>query len=334
MVVGRTSSSISKTEIFSKFSEADVLTTVFPEVTSLPCVIKSPLRHDDHPSFSLYVTNGGHIMYKDHADRSERGTLLDLLCKYWNCTFTQALDKIWEIMPKKGNVTIKPKQFKTLTRKEYDQLTRIQVTIRPWRDYDYEYWESYGITKKWLRYAEVYPISYKIVTKKDTASSKPNKYIFPADKYAYCFVERKEGNLQIKIYQPFNKKGFKWCSKMDGSVVSLWTKVPQEGDKIVICSSLKDALCLSCQLHIPAVALQGEGYNISETAQKELRRRFKRVYICFDTDKPGIQDSTALAEKTGFTNIIPDLGESKDLSDYYKSLDNKKDFKQLEKLFY
>lgn len=333
MVVGKTSSSISKTEIFSKFTEAEVLSTVFPQITSLPCLINSPLRADNHPSFSIYVNDNSNIRYKDHAT-NERGSLLDLLCRYWNCNFTQALEKIWELMPNKKNLEIKPKQIRMLTRKEYDQLTKIQVVVRPWRDYDYAYWESYGITKKWLKYAEVYPISHKIVTKWEKQGGKSQKYIFTADSYAYCFVERKEGNLSLKIYQPFNTKGFKWCSKMDGSVVSLWTKVPQKGDKIVICSSLKDALCLSCQLHIPAIALQGEGYNISETAQKELRRRFKRVYICFDTDKPGIQDSTALAEKTGFTNIIPDLGESKDLSDYYKSLDNKEDFKQLEKLFY
>lgn len=333
MVVGKTSSSISKTEIFSKFTEAEVLSTVFPQITSLPCLINSPLRADNHPSFSIYVNNNGNIRYKDHAT-NERGSLLDLLCRYWNCNFTQALEKIWELMPDKKNLEIKPKQIRMLTRKEYDLLTKIQVVVRPWRDYDYAYWESYGITKKWLKYAEVYPISHKIVTKWEKQGGKSQKYIFTADFYAYCFVERKEGNLSLKIYQPFNTKGFKWCSKMDGSVVSLWTKVPQKGDKIVICSSLKDALCLSCQLHIPAIALQGEGYNISETAQKELRRRFKRIYICFDTDKPGIQDSTALAEKTGFTNIIPDLGKSKDLSDYYKSLDNKEDFKQLEKLFY
>lgn len=120
---------------------------------------------------------------------------------------------------------------------------------------------------------------------------------------------------------------------MDGSVVGLWTKVPEYGDRIVICSSVKDALCLSCQLHIPAICLQGEGYNMSDTAIKELKRRYKKVFICFDTDDPGKEDSKELAKKTGFTNIIPDLGKEKDLSDYYKSLKNKEDFKKLETLF-
>ena len=333
MIVGKTSSSISRNEIFSKFSESQILSSVFPEITSLPCLMCSPLRQDKHPSFSIYMSNGGHIYYKDHAT-GERGGLLDLLCNYWNCTFNQVLDKLCTILIGNGEITIKPKQIKTLTRKEADQLSKVQVVVRPWRDYDYEYWASYGVEKQWLKYAEIYPISHKIITKKDPETGKSVKHIFSSDKYAYCFVERKEGNLSLKIYQPFNKKGFKWCSKMDGSTIGLWTKIPEYGDRVVICSSMKDALCLSCQCHIPTLCLQGEGYNISETACKELKRRYKRVFICFDTDAPGRKDAEKLSRETGFTNIVPDLGSEKDLSDYFKSLENKEEFKQLEKLFH
>jgi hypothetical protein len=230
-------------------------------------------------------------------------------------------------------VAIKGRQLKTFTRKERNLLTKIQVVVRPWHDYDYQYWEEYGIGKKWLRYAEVYPISHKIVTKKENVQDKGKRYIFPADKLAYVFVEKKEGNVQLKIYQPKNKNGFKWCSSMDSSVISLWTKVPEYGDRIVICSSLKDALCLSANLHIPAIAPQGEGYSISDTAANELRRRYKKVFICFDTDKAGLEDAEKLAKQTGFIKVIPNFGKEKDISDYWKSLSDKTQFKQLEQLF-
>ena len=275
-----------------------------------------------------------HIKFKDFGDSECKGTLLDLLCKKWNCSFHQVFDKILELMAdhKGSDLNIKPKQLKVLTRKESSDAVKIQVAVRPWRDYDYEYWKSYGIEKQWLKYAEVYPISHKIITKKELEGDR--KYIFPADKYAYAFVERKEGQLSLKIYQPYNTKGFKWCSKMDSSVISLWTKVPEQGDRIVICSSLKDSLCLSCQLHIPAIAPQGEGYHLSDTAIAELKRRYKQVFICFDTDKAGKENSQKLAKKTGFKNIVPDLGSEKDLSDYFKSLEDKTKFKELEELFH
>lgn len=333
MVIGQTSSSISLTEIFSKFSEPQVLCAVFPDIKEIPCLISSPLRVDKHPSFSIYMGSNNHIRFKDHGDPDAHGGLIDLLCAYWKCTFRQALNRICQLMIDGKEVMVRPKQIRTLTRKESSQMSSLQVTVRPWHDYDYAYWASYGITKEWLRYAEIYPISYKIITKKDTVTGKNRRYVFPTDKYAYCFVERKEGRLQIKIYQPYNKQGFKWCSKMDGSVIGLWTKIPEYGDKVVICSSLKDALCLSCQLHIPTLCLQGEGYDMSDTAVNELKRRYKKVFISFDTDKPGKADSKKLARRTGFVNIIPDLGNVKDLSDYFKSLEDKSQFKQLEKLF-
>ena len=326
MVIGKTSSTLSKTEIFNCVSESQVLSTVFPQITSLPYLMCSPIRPDRKPSFSLYVSDGGHIYYKDFST-GERGSLLDLLCQYWQCNLNEVLNKISKMFIEKKDIAIKPKQLRMLTRKEASDASKIQVVVRPWHDYDYEYWQSYGIEKKWLRYAEIYPISHKIVTKEG------KKMIFPADKYAYCYVERKEGNLSIKIYQPYNKNGFKWCSKMDSSVVGLWTKVPEYGERVVICSSIKDALCLSCQLGIPTLCLQGEGYGMSDTAVNELKRRFKKVFICFDVDAPGVKDSKKLSKQTGFINIIPDLGEQKDLSDYYKSLEDKEDFKRLKQLF-
>ena len=303
MQIGKTSSSISKTEIFEKYSEVQVVSTVF-NLTSIPCRISSPFRVDNNPSFSIYLNDQKHVCFKDFGDKDCRGGLLDLLCKYWKCTFNQVFDKILEVMQKQEgtDVEIKSKQVKVLTRKETSELTKIQVAVRPWRDYDYEYWSSYGIEKQWLHYANIKPISHKIITKKDKETGKTFKYIFPTSKYTFCYVERKEGILSLKIYSPFDKK-HKWCSKMDASVISLWAKVPEFGDKIIIASSTKDALCISCNLHIPAIAPQGEGYNLSETAINELKRRYKQVYISYDGDKAGIEDAEKLSKTTGFPII-------------------------------
>lgn len=339
MLIGKTSSSISKSEIFEKYSEVQVVCTVF-NLSSIPCKISSPFRVDSNPSFSIYLNDQNHVCFKDFGN-NERGSLLDLLCKYWNCSFNQVFDRILQTMQSSSAEGISPlftpRHIKVLTRKEASAFTKIQVAVRPWRQEDYDYWASYGVEKQWLKYAEIYPISHKIITKKvpaEDGSVSEKRYIFPADRLAYAFIERKEGKLQIKVYQPFNTKGFKWCSSMDGSVIGLWTKIPQTGDRVVLCSSIKDALCLSCQCHIPALCLQGEGYSISNTAQEELRRRYKKVFICFDTDKPGREDAEKLAKETGFVNIVPDLGSQKDLSDYFKSLEDKTKFKELESLFH
>jgi hypothetical protein len=159
--------------------------------------------------------------------------------------------------------------------------------------------------------------------------------VFGADKYAYAYVEFKDGKTTLKIYQPFNKKGYKWCNKHDKSVISLWTKVPKNGDKICICSSLKDALCLWANIGIPSLAIQGEGYSISNTAINNLKSRYKNIYILLDNDAPGLKDGVELAKLTGFTNIVlPNINGAKDISDLYQSLKDKKEFQSIiNKLF-
>ena len=72
---------------------------------------------------------------------------------------------------------------------------------------------------------------------------------------------------------------------------------------------------------------------MSDTAINELKRRYKKIFISFDTDEAGKIDGEKLAKRTGFTNIVPNLGSQKDFSDYFKALEDKTQFKQLEKLF-
>ena len=307
-------SSVSLDDILSKVTEADIL-SYYLGITEVPCIINSPLRQDRRPSFGLYSSDGIRIFYIDLATK-DRGGLFDLLGKMWNCGFKEVLSKINEDISKFcGSANIHSYIPCTVrSTSSYNKDTDLQCKVRDWRDYDIEYWASYGITLEWLKYAEVYPISHKIVIKDG------HRYVFVADKYAYAYVEHKEGKVTLKIYQPFNKGRYKWSNKHDSSVVSLWTKVPEYGEQICICSSLKDALCLWSNTGIPSLAIQGEGYRMSGTAISELNRRFKKVFICLDNDKPGLEDAERLSRETGFTNVVlPFFDEGKDISDLFKA---------------
>lgn len=304
--------SITLAEIESKISEGELL-QYYLGIKEVPCVIKSPLREDKRASFGIYSLDGIHIYYTDFSTK-DTGSTYQLLSKMWGLTFSQTLEKIYHELVKHDK-TINVNAIQKPKINVYSSLednTNLEVKIRDWKDYDIEYWKSYGVPLEWLEWAEVYPISFKIVIKND------RRYVFPAEKYAYAFVEHKENNVTLKIYQPFSTT-HKWANKHDRSVVSLWTKIPQTGDKVVICSSLKDALCLSANTKIPALAIQGEGYGMSDTAIAELRKRFSKQYIILDNDKAGLSDAVKLAERTGFTNlVIPSFEGGKDLSDYFK----------------
>jgi hypothetical protein len=302
-------------DIMQRVSHADLLAHYLC-ITSLPVCINSPLRKDSHPSFFIYSPDGEKVLYRDYAT-GDKGDIYSLLKKKDNITFSDLLHKIAseKVFQKKEatftNTLSQGKKFTKTTRE-------LRVRVRDWQQHDIAYWEQYGISLKWLKYAEVYPISHKIIYKGG------QRFVFHAAKYAYVFVERKENLVSLKVYQPeVDDRRRKWDNSNDGSVVGLWTKVFSKGvtsDKVVICSSLKDSLCLWANTGIPAIYVQSETTGLSQTAQDVLRSRFKHIFICFDNDAPGLLDGEELALKTGFKNVVlPYFPEGKDVSDLYKA---------------
>ena len=297
-------------EVMGRISHADLLSH-YLGIDSLPVLINSPLRNDRHPSFFIYSPDGTRVLYRDYAT-GEKGDIYNLLQRRSGKSFSEL---IRDIAANKMLYSTTFDNHESKGKKFTKTTVDLKVKIREWQDYDIEYWESYGISLKWLKYAEVYPISHKIVYKNG------NRYVFHAARLAYAFVERKEGTVSIKVYQPeVSDKKRKWQTSNDGSVVGLWTKVPEKGERLVICSSLKDALCLWANVGIPAVYVQSETTGISDTAKEVLKKRFRHIFICFDNDAPGLQDGFNLSLQTGFTNVVlPSFAEGKDISDMYRA---------------
>ena len=261
-------------DVLSKMSVFDIAAK-YLGVTELPICINNPCRKDENPSLGLYYSNKYNtISYKDFAT-GETGNIFGLLTDMWNCTFDEMLDKIMS----DNNITPSSKvrishKYHIIKRSNTD----LSVKIRDWEDYDIDFWSKYGISLEWLKFGDVYPISYIILTK----GNGYQEYI-KAEKFAYVYVERKDGKVTLKVYQPYSQK-MKWLSKHDSSVIDLWTKLPEKGDKLIITSSRKDALCTWACTGIPCVSMQGEGYWPKEQVIEQLKERFKYVFVLFDND--------------------------------------------------
>lgn len=320
MAISKGESSDTLSDILEKTTEANIL-SYYLGVTEIPTIIHSPLRKDNNPSFGLYSPNGKRIYFVDFATK-DRGGIFDLLCQMWKCSYSKVLTRISKDMPKLCSIgTSNVCQHNSCSVKsttKCKQGSDLQCKVRDWASYDIEYWESYGISIDWLKYAEVYPISHKIIIKDG------KKYVFAADKYAYAYVEHKEGKVTLKIYQPFNKSGYKWSSNIDRSVWSLWTKIPKYGTNLIISSSVKDCLNIMCNLRIPSICLQGEGYLPKPHIMEELKSRYKNIIVFFDNDfanpnNPGHNDAKKLSEEYDLKMVeIPKEYESKDPSDLFK----------------
>ena len=297
----------------SRISDYQVLTHYF-DISKLPCKISNPLRKDENPSMGIRMYENGYVLFKDFAT-DEKYNVYQMLSQLWNLNITDTKEKIISdicgISDKKQVNT----KAKTKRKPKISRVSEISVKFRDWNKDDISYWSEYGVPIQYLEYAWVKPISH-IFYKYEEGYT----YSVKADPLAYAFIENKENKITTKIYQPKNKKGFKWQSKHSDGVISLWHTIEQGGEYLVICSSVKDALCLTANIGIPAIAPQGESYSFSDTAVNTLNKLFKKIVILYDNDNPGIKDAKKLSSNTGWEyKELPQFPEGKDISDYYKA---------------
>ena len=286
-------------------------------ISVVPSNINSILREDKNPSLCIFPYKDS-LFFKDFGT-NQSGNIYQLLSLYWNIPLNQVYRKIYNDFTSANykSCCCKNKISKTIIKKKSN--INIKVKIRDWKPWDIEYWSSYGINLKWLKYCDIFPISHIFLIHQNG-----EQLIISADKYAYVYIERKDNKVSLKIYQPYSTN-FKWMSKHDASVWDLWTKIPEKGDKLIITSSRKDALCLWANTGIPSLSLQGEGYVPKEKVINQLKERYNKIYVFYDNDfknkvNNGRNYGRILAEKFNLQQIeIPTEYKSKDPSDLYKN---------------
>ena len=146
-------------------TQADIA-AYYLNIKSIPSLIHSPLRKDIKPSFALYCPSGTEVNFKDFST-GESGTIWTLLTKIWNCSISEAVAKVYNDLGDKSYSTKINTSNLGIRSCKINSNIDLQCKVREWRNYDLEYWESYGISLEWLKYADVYPISHKIIIKDD-----------------------------------------------------------------------------------------------------------------------------------------------------------------------
>lgn len=314
MAFRRCNRSVGLDVLLGKTSEFDIM-RFYLNIDVLPALINSPLRQDRNASVSIFSPDGVKVFYKDFGT-GEHGSIFDLLGRMWNRTFSETITKIWDDIDKVKYNRINLNRTRRGVIHKSNSI--LEVRTRQWFDYDMEYWNSYGISRKWLEFGDVYPISHILITRDNITK------IIPAEKLAYVYVERKDGKVSLKVYQPKSQR-LKWLSKNDSSVWDLWSRLPDRGDTLFITSSRKDALCLWENTGIPSVSLQGEGYVPKEKVINQLKQRFGRVIIFFDNDydKDENHGHIYASRLSGMFDLdmieIPSEYKSKDPSDLFKN---------------
>lgn len=310
-------------DIFNKVSNEEIL-SFYLGIKHCPILISSPLRKDKNPSLGIYYSKKGNICYKDFAT-GESGSLINLLAHIYHLSIHEMLTKIYLdlVLQKTENFIPVSVNTSKLNMKLSSNVIDLKIKIRPWKPWDLEYWNSYGISLKYLILGKIYPISYIFFYKTNGIVS-----VVPAEKYAYAFYEQKDGKISYKIYQP-KSTTFKWLNKHSSDIWDLWTILPPKGEELIITSSRKDALCLWENTGIPSCSLQAESYLPKPQVIDQLKQRFKNIYVLYDNDytqeiNRGHEYGKNLATTFNLIQLeLPTYLQAKDSSDFFKKYGKK-----------
>jgi hypothetical protein len=312
---------ITKQDLLKYVTDIDIFQKYIDEEIVPGRLIFSPLRNERNPSFGFFKGQSGEICFKDFVLGS--GDCIKFVQMKFNMTYFEALSKIAIDFDMENDFIVKQiiksptNSIKSINRDEFlTNATTFELLkkSRKWLSHDILFWQQYGISIDTLEKFNVQPVSHFFI----------NKKIITADKYAYVFIEFKDGTETYKIYQPHNTS-YKWLNSHNNTIWQGWSQLPDKGTDLIITKSLKDVMTIYENAKIPAVALQCENVLPKRHVFEQLNERFIDIYAFYDNDFDkeinwGKQFGNKLATEFGLIEIyIDDKYKSKDFSDLIKN---------------
>ena len=247
------------------------------QLTGQDIKINSVFNHNDKtPSFCIYVDKS--IMQYKFKDFStgRSGSKIDLVMNLFNISFSDASIKIvddYNQAMKNGKV-----EFRTLKPEVKWQIDYVQT--RNWNDVDAKFWLSFNIGSSLLKEYNVKALDYYTMIKDKPDGSEKMTFKKP-NTYGYF----NKDNKLIKIYQPLSSK-HKFYNALD--YMQAFDQLTYTQPYLVICSSLKDAMCLrSFKYNLEVLAPSSENSMIKPYVINNLKSKYKKVITLFDNDEAG-----------------------------------------------
>tara|TARA_Y100001938_G_C8090628_1_gene434799 strand:- start:2343 stop:3320 length:978 start_codon:yes stop_codon:yes gene_type:complete len=257
------------------------------------------------PSMWVFVDkNTRQYKFKDFST-GNYGNKIDLIKELFSIDYSKAVFKMINDYNKfaleKGKYNIEVKDH---PRYKVDYCSE-----RPWNRLDQQYWLQFNIGKSTLEKYNVKPLEYYTMSKDDPDGVKTIRMEYPK---LYGYFD-KDGKV-YKIYQPSQKK-YKFI-KINAHLQG-FDQLEYNQPYLVICSSLKDAMCLSqFGYNLEVIAPDSENTVIKPYIIQNLKDKYKKVITLFDNDTAGskaIDRYKELYQINGFA-----LDSCKDLSDAVK----------------
>ena len=258
------------------------------------------------PSFCIYYKDGRYL-YKDFST-DKGGNHINLVSESYSIDYLSAIYKIVEdynefLLKNQGEYSVT-----TFKKRASYQVTEYKE--RSWNKMDADFWMQFGIDSNTLAKYNVLPLeSYKMErVEEDNVDELTIKGY-----YIYGYT-RLDGTV-YKIYQPKVKdhKFLKVKNYVQGT-----DQLTFEKPNLVICSSLKDAMCLSkFGYNIEVVAPDSENTAIRREVIDIYKIKYQSICTLFDNDDAGTKAMQKYKDNFGIPYVHLKL--EKDLSDSVKT---------------
>lgn len=304
---------LTKDFILSKIKEEEIWSHYgIPITKGLFC---SKIRSDKNPTCSLYRNKTGRLIMKDFGTNWS-GDCFAYVSELFNSSFYETLVIIANDfnLIKTDIKKNKPKLEYSGEKIELNSTAIIQVEIRPFQQYELDWWAKYGITEKTLKKYKVFSCKNVWLNGNIFHLEKDNQLVFG------YYGGTKDGIELWRIYfaQRRNKQ-YKFISNWPASKLQGAKQLDTNNtDFIVVQKAMKD-LMLMHEYNIPSVAPTSENTPISDKTLNKLRSKYKKIVYWFDGDPPGLEALRKVKEK--HPDIICyslDLFKAKDVSDFRK----------------
>jgi len=253
-------------------------------------------------SMCLYVDKKKRCyMFKDFST-GKYGNKINLLQELLDLNYSAAVER----MIKDYNHFVKINGKVKIDFKPQSKWEINFIKDRLWNDDDAQYWLKYRIGSTMLLEYNVKPILYYNMIKEESGTISKLKI---EGKHIYGFYNK--NNKVYKIYQPFKKKHrFHKIQSYIQGIDQLKYNQPY----LIICSSLKDAMCLKgFGYNIEVIAPDSENTMIKPYIIENLKNKYKKIITLFDNDSAGHKAIERYKEVYKINGTS--LSLSKDISD-------------------
>jgi hypothetical protein len=295
-------------EVLNRVTEYQIYRFYIGKDFPLNKAIHSPFRRDKSPSFVVKATSYGSLYHTDYGQMEYQGTAIDFVKQAFSLNYGEALKKIDSDMSL--GINSQKCEYKTLVAAyevpEIQKIdTFIQVTSRKFNSKDLAYWNQYHISLEELNKWNVYAVK-KLYVNRQRVSLNPAEFCF-----GYLMGKK------WKIYRPFADKEHKWRTNIPFDWMWGIQDITPGTQKAVITKALKDLMVIRKILPTTA-STQSESFaSINTDTIHLLQGNCKEVYMNYDNDKTGVENSKFF-NQFGFKWVNTPQGGPKDFADLAK----------------